>query len=417
MNPPLPIELQRLVIAHLWEDPDTLAVCSLVSSQWFEPSRTLHFSSFKLQLRGLYPTPKEATKYQELKTLLQAPRSRLRPYIRQLELRGSSWRVRSPDEPINLYSDFSSELLSILPLLTCVTDLTLMAISWSKLLPDAKHAIQSLSGVDSLSCILCSGSVDDLISLSDCFAQLQTLVISQLQETTHGTSTLSLESKTFRRLRILKLMDSAQSAVRLLKAGLFLPSPTLTGLTLHIYDDNCWGDVPSILRAVAPTLADLSLAVQVRNLPTNLIFATAQEIERERPDFSVSLASNTNLKTVAFISPGEEDMWWIELILNTISDEHKLEKIKFSISPFTDRPPSSMENVLLRVVKPTTRVIWECYDTSFKFMRPATVTEAMPELTKRGQLWANYHTLQDPQEKIWNRVAFSTVTKRLCFEE
>ncbi|KAG6818521.1 hypothetical protein H0H93_004323 [Arthromyces matolae] len=416
MEPHFPIELQRLVIAHLWEDDDTLAACSLVSSQWFELARTMHFSKFRLQLYLPYMSPKDSFKFQELKTLIQAPQSRLRPFIRQLEIRGTegaSLRLTSANEPRNLYGEFSSELLSLLPLLTCVTDLTLMAISWSQLLPDARHAIQSLSGVNSLACVLCSGSVDDLILISDCFPQLRTLRISHLRETTGGASpTLSQWPKALGRLRVLDLMDSERSTVPLLKPDFFLPLTKLTGLTLQNYDPSCWEAVSSILRVVGPILSDLTLGVQRGR---NRILQTPQEIEPELPEFPISLASNVNMKTLTFVAPSDADMWWIELLFNTISDEHNLENIKFSISPFTKRPPVRMENIFLRVAKPTTRVIWQCYDQ--RFQPPATVTQAMPELTRRGQLWASYHTLPDPFEKIWNRVGHSTVAKRLCSEE
>ncbi|KAG6834299.1 hypothetical protein H0H93_010621, partial [Arthromyces matolae] len=359
-NSHFPIELQDRVIAHLWEDHDTLAICSLVSSQWLELARNLLFSNLKLQLPLLYQIPAESAKYQEFKTLLQAPHSCLGPYIRQLELCGTK-NNRPPItnagmvEVIDLYHNFSLALLSILPLLTRVTDLTLQSIIWPNLSPEAREAIHSLSGVIYLKWIGCSSRVDDLILLSDGFPRLQTLQIMDFKET-KPWSTLSQRPKSFEKLRILTFVGPEASMARLLNPVFFLPLSSITTLALTIFDYTGGKDVASILRGLGPTLNNFSFKIFANNSPTKEV-KIDKGSRKFSLDFTISLTSNINLKTLTFTPLSNSDMWWLNLLLKTVSDEHNLEEIRFSVGQFDKRSPLGMEDIILRVVKPQTKVI------------------------------------------------------------
>ncbi|KNZ77812.1 hypothetical protein J132_03809 [Termitomyces sp. J132] len=233
----IPYELQDHIIAQLEGDGKTLATCSLISSRWFERSRSLMDISLVTYIeRDGYIPPRAM----DLITLLDAPHSTLGRFIQKVSILGPDVAWISLEE-----FDRGSKY----------------AIS-----QEAKHQLGSLSSLLTITWIEVNfDTLADLVQFTGrCFRNLRGLRIDRLRLDKGSESESSISAwdpNTFSSLRALTLLGEDTTAPFFSSSSTIFPVHNIDTLYLTLRLQYVSGPylLRSILDATAPNLSALTL--------------------------------------------------------------------------------------------------------------------------------------------------------------
>ncbi|KAG5717656.1 hypothetical protein E4T56_gene17975 [Termitomyces sp. T112] len=396
-----PYELQDLVIGYLWEDLQSLALCSLVSSRWLGRARKLYFAHFLVSIEVIRVTDETLKKTTELKELLEAPHSRLGRHIQRLQIIGLDETFdRDPrflPSMQEMWDELSSELRTLLPHFPNVGHLTVWGTTWKMIARDVQIQIGSLSKVVSLAWKeVHFDALDELILFaSENFLELEKLEVERLGVTKDfriGPSLPAQDPKRFAHLRNLKLY-AEPSAAPLLTSNI-VPIQMITTLHVEVRHLSIWSTLGSALKTIGSALTSLRLDIRM-NVTINDLSYDIEDV-----DFPISLCKNVNLKSLQFEPLFEIDTWWFGQVLDTMSELHVLEEIRFGFLPVIICDYRSLERVLLRRKANYSKVVWECQEKDCYYLSE-TLAHFMPELFKHGLLSLIH--VREPKDVIGQR--------------
>ncbi|KAH0579935.1 hypothetical protein H2248_002756 [Termitomyces sp. 'cryptogamus'] len=263
----IPYELQDHIIAQLEGDGKTLATCSLISSRWFERSRSLMDISLVTYIeRDGYIPPRAM----DLITLLDAPHSTLGRFIQKVSILGPDVAWISLEEfdrgSKYAYEEYSWLIEAICPHLCHVRALTLRLMTWSRISQEAKHQLGSLSSLLTITWIEVNfDTLADLVQFTGrCFRNLRGLRIDRLRLDKGSESESSISAwdpNTFSSLRALTLLGEDTTAPFFSSSSTIFPVHNIDTLYLTLRLQYVSGPylLRSILDATAPNLSALTL--------------------------------------------------------------------------------------------------------------------------------------------------------------
>jgi len=152
-GPQLPQELKDAIIDYLYDDPQTLAICTTVSHSWLHRARSHLFHSVALPLSKVMDPP--TTQLNSFTTVLQSP-SRIGSHISTLTINAQSW------VPLDTLPPLLACLPSLQELIILDTELGVM-----KHIPPASRRVLSLKQLHLYHSTLSSPTFHTLLSLFD----------------------------------------------------------------------------------------------------------------------------------------------------------------------------------------------------------------------------------------------------------
>ncbi|KAG5341445.1 hypothetical protein C0989_010386 [Termitomyces sp. Mn162] len=266
----LPLELQDRIIDDLKDNRQSLAVCSLVSSQWFKRARKLLFTNFTAYIylrRG-----EQAADPRRFLELLEAPHSRLGLSIHRFYIVGpDSFMYLSESNRFFLedYDALSSLLEAIIPHLPHVRELNLDSMTWNMISQDTRALLGSFREVISLSWIrIYLDCLDDLISFSsENFHGLKAIHVAELRVKNLVQTEQFSRSQHPRRPLFLQdlrlLVEDTTTPLLLALTSDIIPVQHITTLELEVREQDMLVPLGHLIRATAPTLSTLRLHIRL----------------------------------------------------------------------------------------------------------------------------------------------------------
>ncbi|KAG5731401.1 hypothetical protein E4T56_gene4389 [Termitomyces sp. T112] len=352
----IPYELQDHIIAQLEGDGKTLATCSLISSRWFERSRSLMDISLVTYIeRDGYIPPRAM----DLITLLDAPHSTLGRFIQKVSILGPDVAWISLEE-FDRGSKYAYE-------------------EYSWISQEAKHQLGSLSSLLTITWIEVNfDTLADLVQFTGrCFRNLRDLRIDRLRLDKGSESESSISAwdpNTFPSLRALTLLGEDTTAPFFSSSSTIFPVHNIDTLYLTFRLQYVSGPylLRSILDATAPNLSALTLDTS----PCRSF------------SYPISLSQMVKLKFLRIATKIDPSLVeWFTETLDSNSKTSKLEVFCFCIHErdLEDLDFPSMERALLGL---NASVITAFLDNDHGTESPLAekVIQGMPGLSMTGRL-------------------------------